>query len=150
MATMATPTAAATASVRGVYRELLRLAKRASQKHQQVEELRSSFRKPINANETIEQRLQYAETRLAFLRMTTTKTKRGGGGGSDTSAGGGTWVYKDGQRLEAGEKGTLRDSKGKVVSNWDGKNLDPESVRTHKQQLKRMGFTDNYHAKGVF
>lgn len=154
---------ATNATIRGTYRELLRLTKSSlvsaskqtqQQQQQQINEIRSSFRKPISSNETIEQRLQHAETRLSFLRMTTSKSKQRRGDVSDatsngTSAGGGTWVYKDGQRLKI-DKGTLRDSKGRVVSNWDGKNLDPESVTTHKKQLKRMGFTNNYHAKGVF
>jgi hypothetical protein len=72
------------------------------------------------------------------------KKKKVGGGG-----GGGRWVYKDGERL-AVEHGTIRDSKGRVVSNWDGNNLDPESVKRHRQQLKRAGFVNNQHAKGIF
>ena len=59
-------------------------------------------------------------------------------------------MYKDGQRLESDATGTLRDAKGRVVSNWDGKNLDPCSVKIHKQQLHRAGFVNNHHAKGVF
>jgi hypothetical protein len=64
-------------------------------------------------------------------------------------------VYRDGQRLDAtaggGAAATLRDAGGRrVVSSFDGKNLDPESVKRHRQQLKRAGFVDNAHAKGVF
>ena len=42
------------------------------------------------------------------------------------------------------------DKKGRVVTNWHGKNLDPESVSRHKHTLKRAGFMNNRHAKGVF
>ena len=72
---------------------------------------------------------------MSFLRMITPKER--------ASRTAGTWVYKDGERLEhAG--GTLRDSNG------DGKNLDPDSVKRHKHQLKRAGFVNNAHAKGYF
>lgn len=122
-----------------------------------MEEIRSGFRRPLGADETVEKRLQEAESRLGFLRMTMPKArtaKRGGGaeaaaGGGEATSGREVWVYKDGKRLKA-EGGTLRDAKGRVVSNFDGNNLDPESVTRHKQQLKRMGFTSNAHAKGVF
>jgi len=142
--TMASPgtSAAATATaVRTVYRELLRLSKGTPA---QVEELRTSFRRPLDPGETAQLRLKDAESRLSFLRMTTPKTKR-----QTEKTGGGTWVYREGQRLKA-EKGTLRDSSGRVVANWDGKNLDPESIKRHRQQLKRMGFVNNSHAKGFF
>ena len=33
-------------------------------------------------------------------------------------------------------------------TNWNGSNLDPDSVRRHYQGLKRAGFRDNTHAKG--
>jgi hypothetical protein len=61
----------------------------------------------------------------------------------------GKWVYRDGQKLE-NVNGTLRDGLGRVVSNWNGSNLDPESMSTHQKQLKRMGFRNNSHAKGFF
>lgn len=116
---------------------------------QQLQELRQRFRQPVAAHESIDQRLKQATDRVAFLRITTVKTKPRGESG--------TWVYKDGQRhamMEdggGGSSGTLREAgKGRVVSNWDGKNLDPCSVKRHRQQLNRAGFVNNMHAKGVF
>ena len=71
--------------------------------------------------------------------------------------------------------GRPRSRKGNVVSNWDGSNLDPESVSRHKhqvrasraapalristradhrraraEQLGRVGFQNNAHAKGPY
>eukprot|EP00529_Nitzschia_sp_RCC80_P035889 CAMPEP_0113498908 /NCGR_PEP_ID=MMETSP0014_2-20120614/31450_1 /TAXON_ID=2857 /ORGANISM="Nitzschia sp." /LENGTH=165 /DNA_ID=CAMNT_0000393017 /DNA_START=106 /DNA_END=600 /DNA_ORIENTATION=- /assembly_acc=CAM_ASM_000159 len=53
---------------------------------------------------------------------TTTNTTTGqafgfAGSGSGTGGGGGRWIYRNGERLEVSE-GTVRDSKGRVVSNW--------------------------------
>lgn len=59
------------------------------------------------------------------------------------------WIYKDGEKYE-NVNGTIRGAKGRVHTNWDGKNLDPESVKRHRQQLKRCGFVNNAHAKGIF
>lgn len=86
-------------------------------------------------------RVKAAESRLAVLRMTSSTGTR--------NSKGGTWVYRNGEKLSA-ECGTLRDSGGRVVSSFDGKNLDPESVKRHRQQLKRAGFVNNAHAKGIF
>ena len=38
----------------------------------------------------------------------------------------------------------------KAVSNWTGKNMDPDAVARHYAGLKRAGFKDNTHAKGGF
>jgi hypothetical protein len=128
------------ASVRLIYRELIHHAKQTPKPQQSLSELRASFRKPLDEEKALEDRLKEAESRLSFLRMTTKTTRRKESG---------TWVYKDGQRLTV-EKGTLRDAKGKVISSFDGKNLDPESVSRHRKSLKRAGFTNNQHAKGFF
>jgi hypothetical protein len=66
-----------------------------------------------------------------------------------STGGGGRWIYKNGQRLENVD-GTVRDQNGRVMSNWDGKNLDPDSVKRHNHHLKRLGFRNNQHAKGIF
>lgn len=133
-----------TETVRKMYRELFHVIHQlpsSTQRHHGLQELRATFRRPIAHNETLEQRIQTAKDRAAFLRITTPKTKARGESGR--------WIYRDGQKLSQVD-GTFRDAKGQVVSNWDGKNLDPESVRRHKQDLKRMGFINNSHAKGFF
>lgn len=43
--------------------------------------------------------------------------------------------------LEEGKSTLLK--KGTIVSNWDGKNLDPCSVKRHNSQLRRAGFMNN-------
>ena len=37
-----------------------------------------------------------------------------------------------------------------AFTNWDGSNLDPDSVSRHYHSLNRAGFRDNAHAKGFF
>jgi len=139
---MSNPTAAA--AVRHVYRELLYMAKQQQPKGAAsgaLKDMRSKFREPLAADQTVESRLKDAEKRLSFLRITTTKVKPRGQAGR--------WVYKDGQRLE-NVNGTLRDDKGRVHSSYDGNNLDPEMVSKHFKNLKRAGFVNNQHAKGMF
>lgn len=129
--------------VRQKYRSLARLIKKLpeNQSEKGWNELRSSFRAPLGVEESLDTRFEEAEKRESFLRMITPKEK--------SSNQSGTWVYKDGKRLE-GHGATRLDANGKVVSNWDGKNLDPCSVKRHNQQLKRAGFVNNSHAKGYF
>jgi hypothetical protein len=131
-------------TVRQVYRELFRYATHSNSNKPTasvVDELRSKFRAPLETNDSLDDRLKKAESRLSFLRMSTPKRRSRGESGK--------WIYKDGERLEAVD-GTLRDGAGRVVSNWSGNNLDPQSVSTHRKQLKRVGFQNNLHAKGFF
>lgn len=63
------------------------------------------------------------------------------------------WIFtKDGKVEITQEDSTTTQfqSGGRVVSNWDGNNLDPCAVNRHKGQLNRMGFVNNLHAKGLF
>lgn len=71
-------------------------------------------------------------------------------GDSSSGGDGGRYriVYKDGQAIEGGENESNLGRK--AVSNWNGSNMDPDSVARHKSQLSRMGFRDNAHAKGFF
>ena len=66
-----------------------------------------------------------------------------------TQAGVTRWVYKSGGEKDANGEATPR-KRRQVVSNFDGNNLDPCSVNRHNYQLKRMGFVNNLHAKGLF
>ena len=77
--------------------------------------------------------IQQAFSSLSYLKMITPKSSWKEGEGGIT-------------RLVIGSD----DKKGRVVTNWHGKNLDPESVSRHKHTLKRAGFMNNRHAKGVF
>ncbi|KAG7366288.1 hypothetical protein IV203_028958 [Nitzschia inconspicua] len=139
-------TTATTTLIRQKYRQLGRLVQKLPEAkydpQQSWDELRTAFKTPLTETETLEQRLAKADERRSFLQMITPKSAS-----QDTK--GGKWVYKNGQRLEH-VNGTVRDSNGRVVSNWDGKNLDPDSVKRHNHHLKRLGFRNNAHAKGIF
>lgn len=174
---------ASTAAVRHVYREFARilastgtsisnpvcqatkdLENNNNSRNDPVSEMRREFRRPLADMETIEQRLQLAQSRLSFLRMSSVKQRPKSNAESATAegsplsssssfSGGGTWVYRNGERLKVGTEGetTLRDgTNSRVISPYDGKNLDPESVTRHKKSLRRAGFTNNSHAKGIF
>lgn len=74
--------------------------------------------------------LEQAQSSLGYLKMVTPKQPRSQAGVT---------------RIVFGE----HDGKvSKAVSNWSGKNLDPDSVKRHYNSLKRAGFRDNTHAKG--
>lgn len=56
-------------------------------------------------------------------------------------------VYKNGEGRIDGEA-EARDRAR--YTNWNGGNLDPDSVARHQHSLNRAGFRDNAHAKGIF
>jgi hypothetical protein len=129
--------------IRQKYRSLAKLVKKLPEKDSEKswQELRTSFRTPLSEEEgALEKRLANADSRESFLKMITPH---------HNPAKGGRWVYKDGKQVK-GQAGTRTDSNGNVHTNWDGKNLDPCSVKQHNQQLKRAGFLNNSHAKGYF
>ena len=151
--------AAANFLVRQKYRSLGRLVNRLPEPRgpsslcpeQSWEELRAAFREPLavggddndnnDEESALDHRLELADKKLSFLKMVTPKPPK------DSNSG--RWVYKkNGERLEGNSQ--KRDAKGRVISNWDGSNLDPDSVKQHNYQLKRMGFRNNAHAKGFF
>jgi hypothetical protein len=105
----------------------------------------------------LQQRLKEAESRLSFLRMTCSNPRGARNHGNTTNGGlpSGSrqkFVYRNGERFEVDgdDKVTLRDGSSRVVSSYDGKNLDPSAVSRHKKQLRRAGFVNNTHAKGIF
>jgi len=142
-------------TVRSTYRTLARLIeqlptsqKNATSRSKAIEELRSKFRKPLAASETFADRLKQANDRISFLRITTPKSPND----KTRTGGGGVFVQtKDGKILKVEDvETTTRDANGRVISNWDGKNMDPCMVKRHKVGLRRAGFVNNMHAKGVF
>ena len=146
-------------NVLSTYRSLLRLIASipdAKQKNDFFSQIRLSFR--ANATETdrekIQSLLQIAGEKVAYLRIITPKRRRGRTEDEDTLlASSKRWIYtKDGvEEVGLNEKsGTPNRSNGQVVSNWDGKNLDPCARKRHFQSLERAGFKNNLHAKGLF
>ena len=138
------------AVVISTYRSLAKLVNRLPEKQRPGarNQLREGFRR--NANETspekITQLIHEAGEKIAFLRIVTPKA---GAGKNNNQSGVTRWVYRS-----SGEKDTerlaTRRKTGMVVSNFDGNNLDPCSVTRHNNHLKRMGFVNNLHAKGLF
>eukprot|EP00542_Grammatophora_oceanica_P017938 CAMPEP_0194047328 /NCGR_PEP_ID=MMETSP0009_2-20130614/24042_1 /TAXON_ID=210454 /ORGANISM="Grammatophora oceanica, Strain CCMP 410" /LENGTH=151 /DNA_ID=CAMNT_0038692909 /DNA_START=17 /DNA_END=475 /DNA_ORIENTATION=+ len=151
MATTAAAAASRTATdqlprILSTYRSLLRAIERLPKEQARRngwKEAREAFRKPLDEEaESVEDRILAAGEQIAFLRITTPKPKARG---EDA----GRWVYKSGEKIKDGSATSNRTGKG-VHSNWDGKNLDPCSVKRHNQGLKRAGFVNNAHAKGIF
>eukprot|EP00543_Licmophora_paradoxa_P003226 CAMPEP_0202441396 /NCGR_PEP_ID=MMETSP1360-20130828/894_1 /ASSEMBLY_ACC=CAM_ASM_000848 /TAXON_ID=515479 /ORGANISM="Licmophora paradoxa, Strain CCMP2313" /LENGTH=144 /DNA_ID=CAMNT_0049056369 /DNA_START=6 /DNA_END=440 /DNA_ORIENTATION=+ len=141
--------ATAVQRVRHAYRSMAKLVGSLPENKMESakQEMRQKFRQPLAADETLDGRLKTAGEKIAFLRIVTPArgSRQGDGNGNGN---GGRWIYKDGKRIEGGAATTR--GGGKVHSNWDGKNLDPCSVKRHGQQLKRAGFVNNLHAKGLF
>jgi len=100
----------------------------------------------------IQECIKEAGEKIGYLRIITPKTNMNSSSDTESSSGKKRYIYtKDGVvEIDGNGGGTTRDSSGRVVSNWDGKNLDPCSVKVHNAQLKRMGFVNNLHAKGIF
>jgi hypothetical protein len=133
-------------TVASAYRALAVLIRRLP-KHQQpaaFSELRLGFRENANAEKSdIPNLLQAAEKKASFLRIMTPKKR------SQESGGTTTYLYRKNGEMEEGGKGT-KIKTGKVHTNWDGRNLDPCSVKRHYAGLRRGGFVNNLHAKGIF
>jgi hypothetical protein len=136
------------------YRNLTRLIKNLPSKQERIkslETLRATYRSNalIEDPDRIKDCVKEAGEKIAYLRIVTPK---GGTSTLGSNNGSKRFIYTKDGVVEVDENGggTRRDSNGRVVSNWDGKNLDPCAVKTHNSQLKRMGFMNNLHAKGIF
>ena len=126
-------------NVLSAYRKLLTLAKMmpvGTKRTETMTQIRQEFRN--NAGESsqgmVSELLKKAESSLGFLKIVTP-------GRGKAQTGRTTVVFgknKDGTTSQ------------KAVSNWHGGNMDPDSVARHYHGLKRAGFRDNSHAKGLF
>lgn len=134
--------AASSTTVRTSYRTLARLIQRQPDPNQGWKELRTSFRRDMKEDETVGDRLKQAGERIAYLRIVTPKGRR------STESSSGQWRYKDGKPIK-GQQEKSQDGY-QVHSNWSGSNMDPCSVKRHTSSLKRAGFVNNLHAKGIF
>ena len=150
--TMATACQSPAVIVISTYRSLARLVSRLPEKQRPGawNQLREGFRRNTDESspEKIAQLLHEAGEKIAFLRIVTPK-KVVSGNTTNNQSGITRWVYRSSGEKDAAGKGTKRKT-GMVVSNFDGNNLDPCSVTRHNSQLKRMGFVNNLHAKGLF
>lgn len=147
-------------TVLSTYRNLSRLIRSLPSEQERVNNLhtlRSTYLKnaSLEDHDKIQECIKKAGEKIAFLRIVTPRrTKANSSSSSENASKSATkkFIYTKDGVVEVDEDGggTRRDSSGRVVSNWDGKNLDPCSVKTHNSQLKRMGFVNNLHAKGIF
>lgn len=149
--TMSAAAATQRTTVLSTYRILSRLV-RCMPKSKQgpaLQELREGYRKNLSApQDQVDELINEAGKKIAYLRIITPKREWTGSAAQRSEDGTTRWVYSsDGKSADG--KGTVRKS-GQVHSNWDGSNLDPCSVKRHNQQLKRAGFVNNLHAKGLF
>mmetsp|Transcript_35257 Transcript_35257/g.40224 ORF Transcript_35257/g.40224 Transcript_35257/m.40224 type:complete len:143 (+) Transcript_35257:75-503(+) len=128
------------------YRTLIRMISKvpkSSQKESFRSRCRNEFVAPLEHHDTIEDRLKKAGEQVAFLRMISPKS--GHSTGENNS---GRWIYRDGKRIKDGEATTLDGSR--VINGFTGYNFDPCQVKRHSSGLKRAGFVNNLHAKGIF
>jgi len=82
--------------------------------------------------------LQKADSSLGYLKIITPRSNLKGQTGATKIVGKSPF-----EAMTASDKAGFR-----PVTNWTGKNLDPDSVRRHQNNLKRAGFKDNLQAKG--
>mmetsp|Transcript_19793 Transcript_19793/g.28709 ORF Transcript_19793/g.28709 Transcript_19793/m.28709 type:complete len:157 (+) Transcript_19793:190-660(+) len=156
MATSAASAAAAAASlttahstkstVLSTYRTLHKLIRNLppTQQHNALTQLRTTYKSNVTApTSSIQPLIEEAGKKIAYLRIVTPKDRSTNQKSSER------WIYDgNGNKVCNGSGQLNRD--GKAVSNWNGKNLDPCSVKRHRQQLGRAGFVNNLHAKGLF
>lgn len=79
--------------------------------------------------------LEKANSSLGYLKIITPRSAQ-----SKPQTGKTTIVFGEGDNFIP----------GRAVTNWTGKNMDPDSVRRHNHQLNRAGFKNNAHMKGFF
>ena len=120
-----------------MYRNMLRLARKVSPEEKRVEVLdsvRREFRRSVTETneEKIEELLNKANSSLVYLKMITPRSRAHNKDSGRT-------------RIVYGEDGPRE---AKAVSNWTGKNMDPDSVKRHYNGLKRAGFSDNRSVVG--
>lgn len=127
-------------SVLSVYRSLLRHAKNLTStqnKEATILKIKEEFRSRRNEvnSEAVQEMLKKAESSLSYLKMITPKIR------TSQQQGYTRIVFGDGDNAKIPDK---------AVTNWNGKNMDPDSVKRHYRGLKRSGFKNNSHAKGLF
>jgi hypothetical protein len=143
-------------AVRSTYRALFRLVHRlpsAKERENSVSQLRTQYRKtPTGSDESsastttsLADQIHEAGKKIAYLRIMTPKDRRVHDGRVEQ------WVYKaDGSKVPLKESNSRPSNANRVVSNWNGKNMDPCMVNRHNTGLRRAGFVNNLHAKGMF
>eukprot|EP01012_Entosiphon_sulcatum_P017167 TRINITY_DN21980_c0_g1_i1.p1 TRINITY_DN21980_c0_g1~~TRINITY_DN21980_c0_g1_i1.p1 ORF type:complete len:146 (+),score=28.44 TRINITY_DN21980_c0_g1_i1:48-440(+) len=120
-------------AVLSLYRQLLRQCHRLpeGQASPSLREVVDTFRKHRGADPSDVQRLlERGNSRLSFLNMVTPRRRSGSGGST-------TYVLRNGRLVEVQpeEVAPLPD---KAISNWTGKNVDPENISRHRNLVARQ------------
>ena len=121
-----------------LYRNLLKLAKALPppKRIQSIVQIKEGFR--AGKNETNKERIQEMLTKagssLGYLKIVTPRSAQG-----NAQVGRTTMMF-----------GEEKASGSRPVTNWTGKNMDPDSVRKHNNFLKSAGFQSNKDVKGIF
>lgn len=119
------------------YKNMLKLCKKlpVSKQTDIRKQIQQAFRN--NSNETNSKKIielvSKAQSSLGYLKIITPKSTSNGEGYTKI-------VFNSAQ--------SGKYSVAKAVSNWTGKNLDPDSVKKHYDTLKRMGYKNNQEPKG--
>lgn len=121
-----------------LYKNLLKLAKNlpAASRQESIAKIQAEFRRNTAESdpEQVQKLIKHAESSLGYLKIVTPRTT------SNSQSGHTKIVFGS-----ADNKSTQ-----KAVSNWTGKNMDPDAVKRHYQGLKRAGYKNNSDAKGFF
>lgn len=121
-----------------VYRNLLKYAQSLpkTSRNDTISKIKQQFR--ANASETspekLNELLQHANSSLGYLKIVTPRKMKDQQGHTTIVFGSNSNEPKS----------------SKAVSNWTGKNMDPDSVKRHFNSLNRAGFKNNTDAKGFF
>lgn len=126
--------------IKSVYRNLLRHAQNLTanqNKDNTIRQIKQEFRAHQHEKNphTIQELLDKAHSSLGYLRMITPKLRR------NTQDGYTRIVFGDAENSSLPQK---------AVTNWTATNMDPDSVKRHYRGLKRAGYKNNRHAKGIF
>jgi hypothetical protein len=120
-----------------MYKNMLKLAKSLppEKKASAITTIRQEFRSHSQEdnNEVVHKLLKKAESSLGYMKIISPHIKAKQSGVTTIRF--------------SSEEGKVT---SKAYSNWTGSNMDPDSVKRHYNSLKRAGFQDNSHAKGIF
>lgn len=130
-------------NVKRMYLRLLRSTKTISNIKQRIEtqnQIKESFRqnKSIDNKQVIDDMLLKAQSSLSYIKIISTKVK-------SESPNGITRIVFNNKEMNENQT-----NERKPISNWTGTNMDPDAVSRHYHGLKRAGFQNNSHAKGIF
>ncbi len=145
---MSAVTTTARQNVLHMYKNMLKMIRfvPAKKRYEMLNQIRGEFRS--NATETSPERItemiKKAQSSLSYIKVITPRTRASG-----TQDGVTKMVFSGNGSNGSGSDGSGKPT-FKPVSNWTGSNIDPDSLAKHNASLKRMGFRDNAHAKGIF